>query len=397
MKVALFYPPVGNICQPYLSTPALVAYLKQNGVADVRQYDLNVEAVDELLTPSRLKRAYRWSYHYLRKQEMTAVASDIQAFKRQLALHAMLVGPRTIESIDEAKRVFRTAAFYDRAKYQQALGTLRDAFQLLSTRYFPTVINHQGFTMKYRLDSSEEILAAVGDGDENCFIPLFRQRLEELFGTDGVPDLAGISIGYYEQLIPGLTLASLIKRLSPQTHVTVGGTMMSALYGKELQPKFFTLFDSVVFFEGEVPLLALIRALENGARLDDVPSLMFSRNGKITNTPICSEPLALDSVPTPDFTGLPLSKYFSPGLILPISGSRGCYWRKCAFCTRQHLIDSYRKVSAERIVAEIERLRERYDAQAFFFVDECFSPAALNRVAYRLLAAGTTTRWTSAI
>ena len=49
MKIAFFYPPVGNACQPYLSTPTLVAHLKHHGFEDVKQYDFNIEAVDELL------------------------------------------------------------------------------------------------------------------------------------------------------------------------------------------------------------------------------------------------------------------------------------------------------------------------------------------------------------
>ena len=49
MKVALFQPPMSNLCQPYLSTAALLAYLKQNGVEEVVQYDLNLAAAEELL------------------------------------------------------------------------------------------------------------------------------------------------------------------------------------------------------------------------------------------------------------------------------------------------------------------------------------------------------------
>ena len=45
MKLAFFYPPVGNPCQPYLSTPTLVGHLKQHGVKDVKQYDFNVQVV----------------------------------------------------------------------------------------------------------------------------------------------------------------------------------------------------------------------------------------------------------------------------------------------------------------------------------------------------------------
>ena len=65
MKVLLAYPPVANITQPYLSIPCLSAYLKQHGVDDVTAIDCNIRVTHELLTPMRLRRAFRWCYHAL--------------------------------------------------------------------------------------------------------------------------------------------------------------------------------------------------------------------------------------------------------------------------------------------------------------------------------------------
>jgi len=395
MKLAFFYPPVGNPCQPYLSTPTLVAHLKHHGVMDVKQYDFNIEAVDELLNKDRLQRAYRWCYHFLNSFDQRRSVSDLDLVQAQLALASLLSAQKTIAEIEGAKRVFRTFEFNDQRKYADALQTILSSFQLLSSRYFPTVIENQSFRMRYRLDSSNEVLAAVEDEVENCFVEILSKKLDEVFEVDGVPDVGGVSIGYYEQLVPGLTLARLIKERSPRTHVTVGGTMMSALVGKAFRPEFFRFFDSLLFFEAEETLLKLIEAIKAGRDLDNIPNLALLRNGEVVCAGLASSQIEADSIPTPDFSGLPLSKYLSPEPILPVAASRGCYWRQCSFCTRQHLLDTFRQRSPDLIVADLKWLMHAYGARSFFFVDECISPQVLEAVAKQILAERLEIRWSS--
>jgi hypothetical protein len=393
MKVALFYPPVGNACQPYLSTAALTAYLKQNGVQDAIQYDFNILATEALLSSERLQRAYRWCYHNLRKYPQPNGLSDLDAMRLQLSLGAMAQGPKIIQEINRAKRIFRTDSFYDAGKYQHALDTVRAAYQLISSRYYPSVINNQSFTMAYRLDDTNDILSAVYDESANFFYEILAEKLEDVFGSDGRPDIAGISIGYYEQLIPGLTLARLIKQYSPDTHVTVGGTMLSAFFKKKFKPVFFKIFDSIIFFEAEISFLKLIHAVSQKAGLDRVPNVAFLQDGQVVRTPITPARADLDALPAPDFTGFPLPKYLSPEPILPLAGSRGCYWRKCTFCTRQHFIDSFRQRSPQHIIEDMIHLHDRYGAKAFFFVDECVSPSILNALAEGIIDKKLDIRW----
>ena len=40
----------------------------------------------------------------------------------------------------------------------------------------------------------------------------------------------------------------------------------------------------------------------------------------------------MQTLPPPDFDGLPLEKYFVPTKILPYLATRGCYWGRCEFC-----------------------------------------------------------------
>ena len=136
MRISLFYPPVGSLTQPYLSTPALVAHLKENGFPDVKQYDFNIEAACELLSTRRLERAYRWCYHYLTRRATAVGLSDLDAMKVSLAADSLRTAGPTIRDIEHAKQVFRSGLFLEPAEHQKALRTIHASYRLLSSRYF---------------------------------------------------------------------------------------------------------------------------------------------------------------------------------------------------------------------------------------------------------------------
>jgi len=60
--------------------------------------------------------------------------------------------------------------------------------------------------------------------------------------------------------------------------------------------------------------------------------------------------------------------YLLPNPVLPILSSRGCYWKKCAFCDHfQNYSETYRARSAENIAAEIEYQKKNTMRNIFFF------------------------------
>lgn len=76
------------------------------------------------------------------------------------------------------------------------------------------------------------------------------------------PGLIGISIINTSQLIPGLTLASLIKRTDSNIHINIGGSVFTRLINDiSRNQELFSIFDSVIVHEGETALLKLINHL----------------------------------------------------------------------------------------------------------------------------------------
>ena len=74
------------------------------------------------------------------------------------------------------------------------------------------------------------------------------------------PDVVGISIPSMAQMVPGLTLAALIKERGLPCHVMVGGPHITMLRERiKASPGLFELIDSAIVFDGEVPLLRAVR------------------------------------------------------------------------------------------------------------------------------------------
>lgn len=393
MKVFFFHPPVANITQPPLSIASLVAYLRQHEIHDISVFDLNVAAQEALLEPERLKRAYRWCYHQSPHAMSQYDDGPLGKMFRQLIMEALHNGESFDQTISLAKATMRGKNFYNPEDYLRAINYFLNAYCLLSARYFPTVLSYQSLSMRYRCDTSSDLLAAVIDKKENPFIEVLADAYDDIVDKCDIPDVAGISISYYEQLIPGLTLAKCIKERTPQTHVSVGGSMITALHGKTFTPAFFDMFDTAVFFEGEIPMLKLISTIERRDDLDTVPNACFRRNGSVVFTPKRVRVDDVDSLPAPSFNGLKTVHYMSPSPILPIAASRGCYWQRCTFCTRRHLQPGYRSRNLQRIADDLQHLSETVGARHFFFVDECISPAFMGRLSDEILRRGLDIRW----
>jgi radical SAM superfamily enzyme YgiQ (UPF0313 family) len=397
MKVALLFPPQGHFTQPYLSLPSLSAYLRAHG-REVWQLDESIEAYDHFLSRARLERSLARIRAPERLAELEARPelrfSEMERY--QTLSEIALIGPEVAASIEEAKRVLRSRAdFYDYRRYLWAGRTVEQALRLFSQEFAPTRLTAHGFVMRYRVERSREILQALSDEAENPFLEFFREHtLPRLRAID--PDLVGISLTFPSQAIPALTLARLIKAWKPAVHVTIGGGL-TAYVGDKLarRSEVWSLIDSIVLLEGERPLLELCEVVEGTRELSTVSNVIYrdARSGAPVKTPQ-REPLDIKTLPTPDFDGLPLGKYLSPELVLPLAATRGCYWGKCVFCTLYTVIGpGYRGRTIEQTVEDMRVLQRKHGASSFYLAIEDLPPNMAKRFPRAILDAGLEVSW----
>jgi anaerobic magnesium-protoporphyrin IX monomethyl ester cyclase len=389
--VSLIFPPQGHFTQPYLALPCISAYLKANGFNDVEIIDSSIESYDHFLSGDELSRAME------RVKERTPLGSfDPSAalgFKEldgyRAACESAASAERLIEQIDEAKRLVRSGAFYDPDQYIPAARTLYHGLRLFSSAWHPTRLTPHNFTMAYANDRSDEVLAAVQDEDQNPFLSYFRRELLPRL-VARKPRVVGMSVIYGSQLIPALTLGRMIKEALPDCHVTAGGGFLAYIGEKVMNaPGMDACLDSIIFHEGENPTLELCRTLAAGEPLNLVGGLMwFDRSsGAATAVKnVMAHPIRLDAAPCPDFTGLPLEKYFSPEIVIPYDINRGCYYGECTFCTLPTVIGpGYRTRTAETIVDHTLELRDKLGTTHINYITDCMPPGMINDLPEELI------------
>ncbi len=376
MKVMLVFPPQWTPAMPHLALPALSSWLRANGVTVV-QRDLNIETYDAILTRQHLEHALaRLRQDYGadgRRRPSRPVLPPRERVQR-----ALREGPRLAARIDAAVQTVRSDAFYDGPTGLAAAETILDALELASLPFFPASLELTTLRAPAPVDSSQRLLQLARDAQANMFLPLFRRGILADI-TREQPDIVGISIATMEQVLAAMTLAQLIKQAGLTCHVTVGGPHVSMLREQLPRvPALFRLIDSAVVFEGERPLLRLAETLDGDKNLASVPNLIYRDGERIRVNPV-EDAVDFESLPTPDFDGLPLRRYLAPGLVLPLLTARGCYHGKCAFCNVGYgrATARYRQLPAARVVEQMLEVRQRYGARHIFFADEAITPRNL--------------------
>jgi radical SAM superfamily enzyme YgiQ (UPF0313 family) len=369
MRTLLVFPPGWMQFGPYLSLPLLRAYLEQHG-AKVDVLDLNIELYDWVLS----RPVVEASAARLRAREQRS--GDLVPQEYAKLCKAILGWEQVAQEVEDAKAVLRSrAAYVDEERRERARSTITSALNVVECGYD-----------RFRLTLSQIIFGGVGltPGRVMDFLPserniinwFYEDRVRPLLG-DARYDLIGFSLPAWEQLVPALTLARAMKRRDPDTRFVVGGNFITRLVGTwdERAPHPYTkLIDFFSVFEGERSLLQLIEALDTGGDPGAAENLVFARGDRMVRTTHGS--VDIDSIPTPNFDGLALDRYFVPEPILPLFTSRSCPY-KCSFCTIPYASSEFRSRSPANVAADLANLTAKHGTRLYTFVDETLVVPAL--------------------
>ena len=389
MKVALLFPPQWYPSQPYLALPTLKAHLESRG-HEVDQFDLNIECYDIFLSRKYLEHCTK----IIRKRidDPTRATEDQEVrpvYKDILSDTAFLQS--ILNEVEDAKNVLKDEnRFFQFDTYSKAYTNLKIAMQLISYAHHPSRVDLDSFFMKGNPEENlSGILIATEDTVRNPFLHIFENHLIPKIPWNDY-GIVGLSIIHIGQVIPGLTLARQLRKLYPDLHIVVGGSVFNrhADLLDDKQELFKKFFHSLIVSEGELPLDQLVQHLKENKSLHTVPNLIHLEGEKVIRNPK-SEALPYEELVCPTFDQLPLEKYLMPYPVLPYMSSRGCYWGKCTFCTHSFIYDShYRKENEVRVAEELDHLSKKYKTKYFTFSDEAISPNAFNRMSKEILKRG---------
>ena len=278
MNIYLLFPPHWTPTMPHMALPVLTGWMRRHG-HQVTQRDLNVETYDEILTHHHQHQAL----DQIRRRfgapatpgapagagetRFDANTKNPDPYRRpapERLAWALKQGPQIAKQVESAKAILRSPDFYNGEVCEPAFFTIAAALELDSISHFPARLDLGSFTDAERADSSRDLLRAVRDPRINPFFDIFRRGILQDLLRDR-PPLVGISIPTQGQFLAGLTLAALIRDSGLKCHITTGGPHMTMLRRRLTRvPALFDLIDSVVLFDGELPLLRLAEALAGG-------------------------------------------------------------------------------------------------------------------------------------
>jgi len=401
MRCLLLFVPQWIPFNPHLAGPAIHSILKNNG-HDTSLRDLNIEFYNKVFDPVFLSETINNAFadysqngpnvletfhdpNHLKNQP-EEIQNRYHRYREILSMFRRNEHPAVIQNIAKAAAVLKSKEeFYHPEQCDKALTIIAKACNILSACYHPSHIYFLQPRVKI-YHSLKSLHAHCENTAGNIFHQVFSDMLPDLLKND--PEFIGISIGDYSQLLAGLTLAMLLKRNS-KAHICIGGNLLGRHTDILIRkPDFFKLFaDSVIFNEGEKPVLELLKCIEKGRGFEQAPNLIYlNKNDEIVINEETT-PLPIGQLYCPEFSNIETQCYYTPELIFNIQASRDCYWKKCSFCTH-HFGSRYAVKPVGKTISEIKYLHDNHQARYFHFIDEAISPGYLRQLSKAILDEG---------
>jgi len=318
--VLLIHPPVVKPCEPPAGIARIAGYLRGRCHIPCALLDANLAGLEHLLGRDR-PAADTWTGRALRSR-----AAHLRTLR----------DPLTPRHFDRYRR-----AVYDLNR----LLVLSDP----SGGQVPNLVN-----FRHRERSplrSADLIRMAERPEENLFHDSLQGIVDEAFDRHR-PSHAGISLNYLSQALCAFALIGMVKKRHPGVPVVLGGGLVTSWMRRPgWENPFAGLVDHMVAGPAEGKLGAIL-----GAGV---------------------EPANDDRFCLPDYDGLPLDAYLSPGRVLPYSASSGCYWGRCLFCPERAEGNPYVPVPPGRAVRELEVLVRKFRPALIHVLDNAMSPALM--------------------
>jgi len=241
--------------------------------------------------------------------------------------------------------------------------------------YLAAALRREGYTTSI-LDLSI-MKTEVGETPDESSLSAIEQYIHQ-----HTPALIGFNC-FVSQHFPFIAdAAKHIRTLSPEIHVTVGGSHPTLFAGDILNNCLD--IDSIVLGEGEETIVALAKAVEKRriADLASAQAIAFRVGDRVITNPRTSYLSDLDALPESAWDLINLEDYYSDHtgwhnpknmdirLSIPILTSRSCPFN-CNFCACHKTMGrTFRMRSPGKIVDEIEHLNKEYGMNYFGFIDD---------------------------
>lgn len=407
MKTLLIFPPQWIPMCPHYAISSLIAQLKYHGF-DAHTFDLNIEFFNDILTKDNLEKNIAKIQHsltetleYIKKEYSPNKKEDEYSLDFQQKLYKFTKINEYLKTkqsnfqtipneLENAINVTRSEKFYDPSELINALNVIDEALEIISLNYLPSELSFQNFYNRFMKLTYESIKTFCLDKETNIFYEYYQTKIEDIIAQNN--DFIALSINSNSQIVPGLTLAMMLKERT-NAHINIGGNFFSRVIdGFKNNAEFFELFaHSLSYEEGEKPTVELAKYVNGEIPVEEVSNLVYLKDGEVVINKKC-RPLLLNDTIMNDLSDYKLEKYFAKDIVLPVLSSRGCYWRKCTFCD-QDFGQFHNTKNVDKLIDDLLKMKTKYGISHFEFIDESMSVEYLTEFSQKLIDRNADIKW----
>jgi anaerobic magnesium-protoporphyrin IX monomethyl ester cyclase len=372
MKILLVYPPDRTLPTiPFSSLAVLQGCLRARGHETVVR-DMNVEVFHHLVTRDKL--AYYadlvkgWFEDLDARPELSGAEYDRYRFLAPIAA----VPREVLLRAEDSKRLMRDPErFYDWRQFNQAFDDLAAMIRFLYAASPMYDVEAEDFVAQ----NLAALQAPLGDPVDEAYAQLMDSVLADK------PDAVCITMPFSFQFFEGLRFAKRFKERHPTVPIVIGGCTINDYKGSLFKtPGLFDVIDFAQAGEGEDAVCELMEHIEGKRSVEQVSNLIWREKGEIRFSSMPPSYPNLDTVPPPDFDGIPFDGYLVPEGIANLQTSRGCYYGKCTFCG-DSFRRNFRMRKPELVYQDIKGIHEKNGVRYFLFWDSLAPPRTLRAVA----------------
>jgi len=319
-SILLINPPLTKPCESPAGVAKLAWALRAQGV-DCRIYDASIDGILGLLH--------------------RPITADDTWSRRALAGRAANL--HALRSLD---------LYRNRDRYKRAVMDTNRALHKAGLEFDVTLSLTNYGSPALSPVRSADLLRAAEQFESNPFYSIFSATLLDLF-DQREPAIVGVSINFMSQALSAFAMIGFIRKRLPRITIVCGGGLVTSWMNiPKLGNPFAGLVDQMVCGPGE-------------SRLTEMCTGRKGIEPTITGYDFsCDEP----------------NRYLSPVHVLPYSTSRGCYWKKCAFCPETAEDASYSTGTPQALVEDLRQVAAHNSTGLIHFLDNALSPRLLGHL-----------------
>ncbi|MCF8091073.1 MAG: hypothetical protein K9K40_01265 [Desulfotignum sp.] len=341
--VIVFPPPMDRIARVYPAPHFLSSFINNNGFS-AKPLDLNILALSKLTSP------------YFLDEEIKTVASN-RAWLETSGLHSQKEKQAYAASLRSFARLLYGRRIHSDHHRIKNLMDMENCGIRYTRIFIDLFKKYFGLFYKKNIPETDDLKAFFSCPEAIRIKALLHDQIQRSIIDKQIP-VIGFSIPFAQQFIPAMILASEIKKKMPDVHISFGGPIITLLPETYLNAVIKVApVDSFVRYDGEMPLLQVLRHKLRDQAVDDTKNVILHDGLNKSADPSDSFCHRNDKqVHTHNRFQKENMGYFSKNAPIPVTQSTGCYWKKCSFCDyiNLHKDKIYRPRPVSEIIADIK-------------------------------------------